>query len=83
MERKSKGKGFKKAGVPFAGLGMFGGIFGSRKMKMHEKAHEKMGINGQENNKQNINKKKEVDLRDGQATPPPPPGKQPENKKEK
>jgi len=80
MERK---RGNKKKGAPFiSGIFGMGGMFGSRKIKQHEKAHEKMGINGDNSKKPIINKKKEVDLRDGQPTPPPPPGKQPDNKKE-
>tara|TARA_B110000858_G_scaffold141644_1_gene160761 strand:+ start:343 stop:582 length:240 start_codon:yes stop_codon:yes gene_type:complete len=78
MERKRR----NKRGVPFAGMGMFGGIFGARKnrfSKMHDKLHNSM-----DGEKEKTKPLKPVDPRDSAppATPPPPPGKPVENKKE-
>ena len=81
MERRSKGKGYKKGGAPMFGMGMLGSIFGRRKgrfSKMHDKLHDSMSKD------EKPKTLKPVDPRDTAppATPPKPPGKPVENKKE-
>jgi len=66
MERKAKGKGYKRPGPPLMGMGMM-------IPKIHERAHKKMGMNKEE---KVLNKKEDPIV---ETTKP---GKSPENKKE-
>ena len=80
MERRAKGKGYKKVGAPF--MGMFGGGGGGAGMlmnkKLHAKAHEKMGM-GKEGNKEETKEVDQIALQDAEASKP---GKAPVNKKD-
>lgn len=81
MERKAKGKGYKKVGAPF--MGMFGGGGGGAGMlmnkKLHAKAHERMGIGKEDNKEEETKEVDQIALQDAEASKP---GKAPVNKKD-
>jgi len=72
MERKAKGKGYRKSGAPF----MFG-----MGHKQHQRMHDKMGDGGGKNNSSDLlGRHKEILNKQNQSKPP---GKPPVNNKEK
>ena len=79
MERRAKGKGYKKAGAPFS---MFGGGRGMGMLmnkKIHGKAHERMGMGKEGNKEEGPKEVDQIALQDEAASKP---GKAPVNKKD-
>jgi len=79
MERRAKGKGYKKPGAPFGMFGMRGGMGMLMNKKIHSKAHDRMGMGKEDDNKKEPEEVDQIALQEKAASKP---GKAPVNKKE-